>query len=72
MGQVPVIPSDEWVYPGRINWQACSISVPEKDVQRIPEILVDFRGHTEELGRRARKEWEKLHAPSVRFRLSSA
>ena len=67
MGRVPVILSDEWVYPPRVDWQACSIPVPESDVQRLPEILGDFRARADEMGRRARQEWEKYYAPPVRF-----
>jgi hypothetical protein len=67
MGRVPVIISDEWVYPTRVDWQACSISVPEKAVETIPEILRDFRSRATEMGQRARQEWEKYYSPSVRF-----
>ena len=67
MGRVPVILSDEWVYPARVDWQACSISVPERELERLPEILGDYRARADEMGRKAREEWEKYYAPSTRF-----
>jgi hypothetical protein len=67
MGRVPVILSDEWVYPDRVDWQACSITVPEKDAAHIPEILDQYLDRAVEMGRRAREEWEKYYSPSVRF-----
>jgi len=67
MGRVAVIISDEWVYPERVDWRACSISVPENAAERIPEILREFFGRAAEMGQRACQEWEKYYAPSVRF-----
>jgi hypothetical protein len=67
MGRAPVIISDEWVYPKRVDWPACSISVPENAVERIPEILRESSSRAAELGLRARQEWEKYYAPPVRF-----
>lgn len=67
MGRVPVIISDEWVYPERVDWRSCSISVPEKAVESIPEVLGDFLSQADAMGQRARQEWEKYYAPSVRF-----
>jgi hypothetical protein len=67
MGRVPVIIADDWVYPARVDWQACSISVPEKAVASLPEILSEFRSRAAAMGRRARQEWEKYYAPPVRF-----
>ena len=31
--------SDEWVPYNGVDWDACSVRVPERDVQQIPEIL---------------------------------
>jgi hypothetical protein len=67
MGRVPVILSDEWVYPQRVDWSACSITIPEKDVARIPEILAQYEARAAEMGLNARREWEKYYAPAVRF-----
>jgi hypothetical protein len=67
MGRCPVILADEWAYPERVDWQACSIVVPEKDASRLPEILEKWRPQAAEMGARARQEWEKFYAPDVRF-----
>ena len=67
MGRCPVIIADEWIYPERIDWAACSITVQEKDIPRIPEILREYRDRAAEMGIRARQEWEKYYAPPVRF-----
>jgi hypothetical protein len=67
MGRVPVIIADDWVYPSRVDWQSCSITVPEAHVDRIPEILDCYRDSAASMGLRARQEWEKYYAPSVRF-----
>lgn len=67
MGRCPVILSDNWVFPEKVNWAACSITVPEKDVARLPEILRERLSSAGELGRQARLEWEKYYAPPTRF-----
>lgn len=67
MGRCPVILSDEWVYPTRVEWPACSISVAEKDVGKLAEILEANLGRAAEMGLRARQEWERYYAPNVRF-----
>lgn len=67
MGRCPVIIADEWVYPNRVDWASCSITVAEKDIARIPRILEQYLPLAAELGLRARREWEKYYQPNVRF-----
>lgn len=67
MGRCPVILADEWVFPQRVDWTACSLIVAEKDAGRLPEILRSNRHRAAELGQRARQEWERYYAPDVRF-----
>ena len=67
LGRCPVILSDEWVYPERVDWKACSITVAEKDVLNLPEILEQNLPRAAELGLEARKQWEKHYSPPVRF-----
>ena len=38
-GRVPVIISDDWLPPPRVDWAQCSIRVREKDVDAIPDLL---------------------------------
>jgi hypothetical protein len=67
LGRCPVVIADEWVYSERVDWAACSITVAEKDIARIPEILEGHLSQAAEMGLRAREEWEKYYAPEVRF-----
>ena len=67
MGRAPVILSDDWVYPERVDWNACSITIAQKDLLRIPEILEAYRDRATEMGLRARQEWERFYAPNVCF-----
>jgi hypothetical protein len=67
MGRVPVIIADDWIYPPRVDWPACSITVPQAQVHCIPEILHRYRESAPAMGLRARQEWEKYYAPSARF-----
>jgi hypothetical protein len=67
MGRVPVILADEWVYPERVDWQACSVTVAENDVAKLPELLRQHRARAAEMGLCARQEWERYYAPPVRF-----
>ena len=67
MGRCPVIIADEWVYPERVDWKACSLTVAEKDIAGIPELLAQNLHRAAELGAEARRQWEKFYAPEVRF-----
>jgi Exostosin family len=67
MGRCPVILADDWIYPERVDWPSCSITVAEKDVGRLPEILAENFGRAAEMGIRARQEWERFYAPNVRL-----
>jgi hypothetical protein len=67
MGRCPVILSNDWVFPERVNWADSSITVAEKDVALLPDILEAARPGAAELGRQARLEWEKYYSPNVRF-----
>ena len=67
MGRCPVIVADEWIYPRRVDWPACSLSVAEADIPHLGEILESNLERAPELGLQARKEWEKYYSPEVRF-----
>jgi len=67
LGRCPVILADEWVYPERVDWKECSITVAEKDVLLLPDILQQYRHRAAEMGLRARQEWEKYYSPEVCF-----
>jgi hypothetical protein len=38
-GRVPVVISDDWLAPPRIDWSACAVRVAERDVALIPGLL---------------------------------
>ena len=70
MGRVPVILSDEWVYPERVDWRSCSITVPEREVARIPEILSQYESRAAEMGLRARPGMGKVLFPACKVSLA--
>lgn len=67
MGRPPVIISDDWQPNDGIDWDSCSIRVPESEVDRVPAILEEASGSAVEMGIQARAEWEKRFAPQVVF-----
>jgi len=48
-GRVPVIISDKWVPPPRLDWERGSVRVAERDIARIPEILAATEARWPEL-----------------------
>lgn len=64
-GRVPVIIADDWEPPALCDWSAVSIRVEERAVARIPRIVEAVQGRSDEMGRLARQEWERLFAPSA-------
>ncbi len=56
--RVPVIISDGWVPARDINWQSCSLRVSESNVESIPRLCAANVGRAQEMGLRARQEWE--------------
>jgi hypothetical protein len=57
-GRVPVIISDEWVQPARIDWESCSIRWPERDVEGLLEFLEECEDDYDELSRAAAQEFD--------------
>ena len=62
-GRVPVILSDDWVAPPWLDWDSCSLRVPERDVARLPEICLANLPRWEGMARQARKLWEQWFSP---------
>lgn len=67
MGRVPVVISDQWVPPEGPAWQDFSIRIPEKHVDRIPDILRQYQEQAVEMGAAARKAWENWFAREAIF-----
>jgi Exostosin family len=63
VGRCPVIVSDEWLPPPFVDWGSCSLRVPEAAVAELPALLRGREGEAEELGREARRVWERLYFP---------
>jgi len=62
-GRAPVIISDAWLPPPFVDWDACSVRVPEDRVADIPAILREREADAAALGRRAREVWEQRFSP---------
>lgn len=67
MGRPCVILADDWHRDERVDWDSFSISVPESEVKRLPEILQSIEHRAGEMGEAARREWEKWYSERVRF-----
>ncbi len=62
-GRCPVIVSDEWLRPPFVDWDSCSIQIPEASVDDLPAILRSREGDAKRLGEEARRAWELYFAP---------
>jgi hypothetical protein len=67
-GVCPVIISDDWQPIEGIDWDNCSVRIPERIIQKIPEILNSRVADSKILGLKARKVWEAHFADSARER----
>lgn len=65
--RVPVIISDDWIPPSGPEWQEFSIRVPEREVDRIPELLGAAEPRFEVMARQARAAFEEHFAREVVF-----
>jgi hypothetical protein len=63
-GRVPVIISDAYVMPAGIDWDSCSLSIPESRIDEIPGIIASRMGDWEVLAANARSVWEANFSPS--------
>ena len=62
-GRVPVIISDDYVFPSGIDWSSCSITVPEHQIQTIPAVIESRLPDWEALADNARAVWEQHFSP---------
>src|SRR5579883_2301464 len=62
-GRVPVILSDAWVPTPWIDWNRCVLRVPERDIERLPEICLANEPHWQAMAHNARAAWEKWLSP---------
>lgn len=66
-GRVPVIIGDECVLPEGPDWDSFSLRVMEADVATIPALLRKMEPHHDEMGKRAKAEWDKWFGPQNLF-----
>jgi hypothetical protein len=67
MGRACVVISDGWHKIDGLNWDSFSITVPERDVHKIPEILDPQVYRAKEMGECARREWDRCFSEKSRF-----
>jgi hypothetical protein len=65
--RVPVIVSDDWVPARELDWPSFSLQVRERDIESIPALCEEFSPRAEQMGRRAREEWERCCALETAF-----
>ena len=63
VGRCPVVISDDWLPPPFVDWEACSIRVPEARIHDLPKILREREPQAGSLGRAARLAWEQFFSP---------
>jgi hypothetical protein len=66
-GRVPVIVSDDWVAPEGPAWPSFSITVSEREVATVPEVLEARERDAAAMGRIARQQWDLWFSESVSF-----
>lgn len=59
LGRACVILSDDWQPNDGVPWSEFSITVPEKEAHRIPEILEQHEHRAAHMGAAARRVWEE-------------
>lgn len=67
MGLAPVIISDQWVPMSGPDWKQFSVCIPEKDISKIPGILLERKKEAKRMGNLARKNWEMWFSKEVCF-----
>jgi hypothetical protein len=67
LGRAPVILADEWAAPSGVDWEACSIRIPEAQIPHLPELLRPYEDRWAEMGAAARRAWENSLSAEVRF-----
>lgn len=58
-GRVPVLISDRFVLPARIDWSTCLVVVKENELERIPEAVAQAMPRWPQMAAEARRVWEE-------------
>jgi hypothetical protein len=67
VGRVPVVIGDQWQRPPGVPWDKLCVFVPERDVMRTPSILRRLEDDALNMGKLARRMFNRYFAPSVFF-----
>jgi len=62
-GRVPVVISDHWLAPPRIDWEACLVRVGERDVVRVPQLLAEREADWPRMAAQAAATYDANFAP---------
>lgn len=66
-GRVPVALSDQWVPPAGIDWQSCSVRVPEPETSAVAERLEALEPEWPAMSAAAGRVYDEWFAPDVWF-----
>ncbi len=67
MGRACVIISDIWHKIDGVDWDSFSLTVPERDIAKLPAILAREAHRSRAMGECARREWERCFSEQSRF-----
>jgi hypothetical protein len=62
--RVPILISDRYVMPSKIDWDSCCVRVNEDRLQAIPDLLSHYAHRWRNMADAARLIWEKHFSPS--------
>lgn len=62
-GRVPVVISDSWLPPPRIDWETCIIRVAERDAGTVPTVLREAQHQWPRRAAAVRSVWQQNFAP---------
>ena len=66
-GRVPVVLSDDWVPPAGIDWESCSVRIPEHEAGAVAGHLEALEPHWPTMSAGARRVYDEWFAPDVWF-----
>jgi len=67
LGVAPVIISDRWRYPSGPDWQEFSITISERQIHNLEEIVCGYEDLYADMGQEARQAYYKYFSEPVYF-----
>jgi len=67
LGVAPVIISDRWRYPSGPDWQEFSITISERQIHNLEEIVCGYEDLYADMGQKARQAYYKYFSEPVYF-----